>query len=158
MIWYQGETGSDSARSTATARVDPSLAVSYGVRANETGIRALVQNIATLAAVTVSPSDPNASELSAALNQRLTGNLNGNPGDQTIRDIAIDLAGAQVSINAAKSRHQQTAGTLHDFLQQIQGVSNEQVGSQILALQTRMQASMQTTAMLFQTSLVNYLR
>jgi len=43
-------------------------------------------------------------------------------------------------------------------LQQIQGVSNEQVGSQILALQTRMQASMQTTALIFQTSLVNYLR
>ncbi|MBI2716835.1 MAG: flagellar biosynthesis protein FlgL [Rhizobiales bacterium] len=158
MIWYQGETGSDSARSTATARVDPSVAVSYGARANEAGIRALVQNIATLAAVTVSPSDPNASELSAALNQRLTGNLNGNPGDQTIKDIAVDLASAQVSINAAKSRHQQTAGTLNHFLQQIQGVSNEQVGSQLLALQTRMQASMQTTAMLFQTSLVNYLR
>ena len=158
VIWYQGEAGSDSARSTATARIDPSLAVSYGARANEAGIRALVQNIATLAAVTVSPSDPNAAELSAALNQRLTGNLNGNPGDQTITDIAVDLAGAQVSINAAKSRHQQTSGTLNDFLQQIQGVSNEEVGSQILALQTRMQASMQTTAMLFQTSLVNYLK
>ena len=37
-------------------------------------------------------------------------------------------------------------------------MSNEQVGAEILALQTRMQASMQTTAMLFQTSLVNYLK
>lgn len=158
VIWYQGETGSDPARSTATARVDQSLVVSYGARANEAGIRVLVQNIATLAAVTVSPSDPNAAELSAALNQRLTGNLNGNPGDPMIRDIAVDLAVAQVSIKAAKSRHQQSIGTLNDFLQQIQGVSNEQVGSQLLALQTRMQASMQTTAMLFQTSLVNYLK
>lgn len=158
VIWYQGETGSDPARSTATARVDPSLAVSYGVRANENGIRALVQNIATLAAVTISPSDPNGAELSAALNRRLTGDLNGNPGDQTVKDILVDLAGAQVSINAAKSRHQLSAGALHDFLQQIQGVSNEEVGSQILALQTRMQASMQTTAMLFQTSLINYLK
>ena len=158
VIWYQGETGGDSARATATARVDASVAVSYGARANEAGIRALVQNIATLAAVAVSPSDPNAAQLSAALNQRLTGNLNGNPGDQTIKDIAVDLASAQVSINAAKSRHQQTVGTLNHFLQQIQGVSNEQVGSQLLALQTRMQASMQTTAMLFQTSLVNYLK
>ena len=158
VIWYQGETGSDSARSTATARVDQNLAVAYGARANETAIRALLQNVATLAAVTVSPSDPNASALSAALNQRLTANLNGNPGDQTISDIEVDLAGAQVSINAAKSRHQQTIGTLNDFLQQIQGVSNEEVGSLILALQTRMQASMQTTAMLFQTNLINYLR
>ena len=58
----------------------------------------------------------------------------------------------------ATSRHQQTSATLQDYLQQITGVSNEEVGSQILALQTRMQASMQTTAMLFQTSLVNYLK
>jgi hypothetical protein len=47
---------------------------------------------------------------------------------------------------------------LGDFLQTIEGVSNEQVGTEMLALQTRMQASMQTTAMLFQTSLVNYLK
>jgi hypothetical protein len=58
---------------------------------------------------------------------------------------------------AAKDRHQQTEATLGDFLQGIAGVSNEEAGAQILALQTRMQASMQTTAMLFQTSLVNYL-
>ena len=39
VIWYTGETGSDPARSTATARIDQSLAVSYGARANEDGIR-----------------------------------------------------------------------------------------------------------------------
>jgi hypothetical protein len=61
-------------------------------------------------------------------------------------------------MKSATSRHQQTSATLGDFLQSIQGVSSEQVGTEILALQTRMQASMQTTAMLFQTSLVNYLK
>jgi len=156
VIWYTGEAGSDPARATATARIDQSLAVSYGARANEDGIRTLVQNFATLAAVTVSPSDPNATDLSAALNQRLSANLAA-PGTQTVTDIQIALAGAQTSISAAKSRHQQTTATLSDFLQQIEGVSNEEVGAQILALQTRMQASMQTTALLFQTSLVNYL-
>jgi len=156
VIWYTGEAGSDPARATATARIDQSLVVSYGARANEDGIRTLVQNFATLAAVTVSPSDPNATDLSAALNQRLSANLTA-PGTQTITDIQIALAGAQTSISAAKSRHQQTTATLSDFLQQIEGVSNEEVGAQILALQTRMQASMQTTALLFQTSLVNYL-
>ena len=156
VIWYTGEAGSDPARSTATARIDQSLVVSYGARANEDGIRTLVQNFATLAAVTVSPSDPNATDLSAALNQRLSANLAA-PGTQTVADIQIALAGAQTSISAAKSRHQQTTATLSDFLQQIEGVSNEEVGAKILALQTRMQASMQTTALLFQTSLVNYL-
>jgi flagellar hook-associated protein 3 FlgL len=43
------------------------------------------------------------------------------------------------------------------MLQEIEGVSNEDVAAQILALQTRLQASLQTTALLYQTSLVNYL-
>jgi flagellin-like hook-associated protein FlgL len=157
VIWYTGEAGSDPARSTATARIDQSLAISYGARANEDGIRTLVQNMATLAAVTISPSDPNAADLSVALNQRLIGNLSA-PNTQTIIDIETDLATAQTSLSSAKSRHQQAKATLSDFLQQIEGVSNEDVGAQILALQTRMQASMQTTALLFQTSLVNYLK
>jgi len=157
VIWYTGEAGSDSARGTAVARIDQSLAVPYGARANEAGLRNLVQNIATLAAVTLSPSDPNAGGFSLALNQRLSANLTGS-GLQGLTDIAAELASAQTSLNAAKTRHQQTSMTLSDFLQQVSGVSNEEVGSKILALQTRMQASMQTTAMLFQTSLVNYLK
>ena len=93
-----------------------------------------MQNIATLAAVTVSPTDPNAADLSAALNQRLTANLDGQPGAQTITDIETDLAGAQTSLKAAQDRHQQTSATLSDFLSQIEGVSNEQVGADILSL------------------------
>jgi flagellin-like hook-associated protein FlgL len=157
VIWYTGEAGSGSARDTATARVDPSLVVSYGARANELGIRTLVQNVATLAAVQISPGNSNANGLSAALNQRLTTNLNSTSGGQTVADIETQLATAQKSATDAQTRHQQTSATLSDYLQQITGVSNEEVGSELLTLQTRMQASMQTTSMLLQTSLVNYL-
>src|SRR6185437_15234863 len=157
VIWYTGETGSDPARSTATARIDQSLSVSYGARANEEAIRTLVQNVATLAAVTISPTDPNGVGLSSELDQRLTANL-GAPGTQTVTDIESDLASAQTSLKAAKDRHQQANSTLNDFLQQIEGVSNEDVGAQLLTLQTRMQASMQVTSMLSQLSLVNFLK
>jgi flagellin-like hook-associated protein FlgL len=157
VIWYTGETGSDPARSTATAKIDPSLSVSYGARANEDAIRTLVQNVATLASVTISPTDPNAVALSSELDQRLTANLTA-PGTQTITDIESDLANAQTSLQAAKDRHQQASSTLNDFLQQIEGVSNEDVGAQLLTLQTRMQASMQVTSMLSQLSLVNFIK
>ena len=157
VIWYTGETGTDRARSSATARIDPRLAVGYGVRGNEVGIRTIIQNLATLAAVTISPTDPNSGELSTALNRRLTTNLSGSPGVQSVADIRTDLASAQVSIKAAKDRHQQQTATLADYLQQIEGVSNEDVGAQILTLQTRLQASMQVTSMMYQTSLVNFM-
>jgi flagellin-like hook-associated protein FlgL len=157
VIWYTGETGTDPARSTATARIDQSLSVSYGARADEEAIRNLVQNVATLAAVTVSSSNPNGVALSSELDQRLAVNL-GDTSIQTISDIETDLASAQTSLQAAKTRHQQATATLTDFLQQIDGVSNEQVGAQLLTLQTRMQASLQLTSMLYQTSLVNYIK
>ena len=157
VIWYTGEVGGGSARSSATARVDQSLVVNYGTRANETGIRNLVQNVATLAAMTISASDPNGANLAAALDGRLSANIDGSSGAQTVTDIQADLAGVQTSLKTVKSNHAQTSSTLGAFLQQVQGVSNEEVGSQLLALQTRMQATMQTTALIFKTSLVNYL-
>ena len=157
MTWYTGETGADPARSTAAARVDTSITVSYGMRANEEGIRWLVQNVAALAAMTFSPSDPNATARSAALNQRVGTALDVPAGIQKIEDIQAELAGAQTSLAAAKERHRQTKSTLADMLEQIEGVSTEEVAAQILALQTRLQASLQTTSLLFQTSLVNYI-
>lgn len=158
VIWYNGDADSDPPRSTATALVDPSLSVGYGLRASEQGLRSIVQNVATLAAVTISSTDPNGVELSQALNTRLTQGLNGQPGDQKLSDIQSDLGSAQISIDAAKTRHQQQDTTLQEFLTQIEGVSEEEVGTQILTLQTRLQASMQVTAMMYQTSLVNYLQ
>ena len=157
VTWYTGEAGSDPARGTATARVDPSITVSYGMRANEQGIRFMVQNVAALAAMTFSQTDPNAVARATALGQRVGTALDVPPGTQKIEDIESELAGAQTTLAAATDRHKQTKSTLSDMLGQITGVSNEEVASEILALQTRLQASMQTTALLAQTSLVNYL-
>ena len=106
--WYTGEDGGDPARSTATARADTSISVSYGMRANEEGIRWMVQNVAALAAVTFASGDPDAVARNAALNTRVGTNLAVPPGTQTIEDIQTDLAGAQHTLQAATERHQQT--------------------------------------------------
>jgi flagellin-like hook-associated protein FlgL len=155
--WYTGEVGVDPARATATARVDTSISISYGLRANEEGIRWAVQNVAALAAVTFSPSDPDAVARNAALNARIGTNLSVPVGTQRIEDISTELAGAQHTLQSAAERHRQTESTLSGMLDGIEGVSDEEVASQILALQTRLQASLQTTSLLYQTSLVNYL-
>jgi flagellin-like hook-associated protein FlgL len=157
VTWYTGEMGTDPARATAMARVDSSITVSYGLRANEEGIRYQVQNIAALAAMTFSSSDPNAAARSAALNQRVGAALDVPTGTQKVEDIEADLAGAQTTLKAASDRHAQTKSTLSDMLQQIEGVSNEDVAAKIMALQTRLQASLQTTSLLYKTSLVDYL-
>ncbi|MEA2906568.1 MAG: flagellar hook-associated protein 3 FlgL [Alphaproteobacteria bacterium] len=155
--WYTGENGSDPARATATARVDSAISVSYGVRANEQGIRWTIQNIAALAVVTFPPGDPNATARNGALNRRVGTNLDTPAGIQQVKDIQAELAGVQSTIATATDRHQQTKSTLADLLEQIEGVPVEQVAAQILALQTRLQASLQTTSMLYKISLVNYI-
>ena len=71
--------------------------------------------------------------------------------------IAAELAGAQSTLAAASERHQQTKSALAGMLEEVEGVSTEEVAAQILALQVRLQASLQTTSLLYQTSLVNYL-
>jgi flagellin-like hook-associated protein FlgL len=157
VAWYTGDAGSVPVRSTATAKVDQSISVSYGTRAKEDGIRWQLQNIATLAAMTFSPLDADAAARSAELTDRLRPALDGPAGMQKIEDIQADLAGVQNTMAAAADRHQQTTTTLGDFLQSIEGISNEEVAARILALQTTLQASLQTTAMLYQTSILNYL-
>ena len=157
VTWYTGEMGTDSARGTAVAQVDDQLSVAYGVRANEQGIRAAVQNIAVFAATTFSASDPNASDRYTAFGQRLAVALDNPPGQQKIEDIQSELTYAQTTMQSASDRQQQRQSTLQGLLEGIEGAPQEQVASQILALQTRLQASLQTTAMLYHISIVNYL-
>lgn len=157
VTWYDGEAGADSARATTVARIDPAMTVAYGMRANEQGLRSIVQAVAVFAVNTFSAADPNGSQAYGALTQRIATALSGPPGQQTVTDIAAELGGAQATLKAASERHLQTEASLTDLLQGIEGVRLEEVGAQILALQTNLQASLQTTAILYRTTLVEYL-
>ena len=76
---------------------------------------------------------------------------------QTVANIEADIAGVQTTIKATTERNTQTSATLNDMVQNIEGVNTNEVGSQILDLQTRLQASLQVTAMLARTNLVTAL-
>ena len=57
----------------------------------------------------------------------------------------------------ATARQTQTQTALQNMIDQTEGITQNQVASEILALQTSLQASYQTTAMLSQLSLTKYL-
>jgi flagellar hook-associated protein 3 FlgL len=57
----------------------------------------------------------------------------------------------------ATARQTQTQSTLQDMIDTTETVSPDQVASEILALQTSLQASYQTTSMLSQLTLTKYL-
>ena len=114
------------------------------MRANEQALRQTVQSVAVFAAVTFSDTDPDGEARYAALRQRIGLTLSGQPGEQKVSDIQGELAGVQTALDAAKDRHQQTDGTLAQLLQNVEGAPTEEVAAQILALQTTLQASLQT--------------
>ncbi|MCA6099110.1 MULTISPECIES: flagellar protein [Bradyrhizobium] len=157
VYWYTGENGPGSARGTAVAQVDQSITVQYGARANEQAFRYLLQNVAVYAAVTTNASNPNASAQVTALAQRVSANLAPQNGQQQIQDVQAEFAGAQTATKAATDRQTQLKGMAETMLDSVEGVNQDEVATKILALQTSLQASYQTTSMLYQTTLLKYL-
>lgn len=155
--WYTGENGTDPARGTAVAGIDQSISVQYGARANEDAFVTQLKNIAVYAAVTTNANNPNANGQLTALNSRIVDNLAVHPGTQSIQDIQADFAGAQSAIATAKDRQTQTGSIAQSMLDSIQGINDNEVATKILALQTSLQASYQTTASLYQLSLLKFL-
>ena len=157
MTWYTGENGNQPARATLSARVDQAATIQYGLRANEDAIRSALQSVAAFAAVSTSPGNPNATGLISALNHRVATTLSPQGTQQRVSDIETDLANSQVAMKDVGARQSQANLTLQNFIDQAEAVSTEDVASEILALQTSLQASYQTTSMLSQLTLVKYL-
>jgi flagellar hook-associated protein 3 FlgL len=155
--WYTGGTTTGSARTTQVAQIGPGQSVDYGVQANEQGIASQLQAIAAYAAFTVSPSNTNAAAQVSAMSASVAQALATQPSQQSIQDIQTDLANAQTTMSTATSLQTQTKSTLQDIVSQTETISPDEVASQLLALQTSLQASYQTTSMLSQLSLVKFL-
>ena len=168
VIWYNGEkndvTANGAARGSAVSQIDTSITVQYGARADEQALRNQLQTVAVFAAVAVDPnqlSDPayakNANAQIAALNTRVAQNLASVPGQQTVENIQADFAGAQAAIKSTTDRQVQTKAMAQTMLDSIEGINSDEVATKILALQTALQASYQTTSTLYQMSLVKFL-
>jgi hypothetical protein len=157
VTWYTGEMGTDLPRGSSAAKVDDALSVTYGARANEEAIRSTIENIAVYASMTFSASDPNAQNRFIAMSSRVGSALAIPNGQQKLQDIQAELAFAQTTMVDAKERQQQRGTMLENLLQSIEQAPQEEVAASLLALQTRLQASLQTTSMLYQLSMVNYL-
>ncbi len=157
VAWYTGNSGPGPARATSTVRVDASQVVQFGAQANEQAIRQQLQSIAVYAAVTLPPSGTNSPAAVAALSERTAANLTPQLGQQQISDIQTDFAAAQTAMKDATARQTQTKSALQNLVDQTEGISQDQVASEILALQNSLQASYQTTSMLAQLSLTKFL-
>ncbi len=159
VIWYRGSDAAD-ARATVSAKIDDAATVNYGAQANESGTLNLVRSLAVQAIQNFSTADPSAAarfDAVATRNfERLSDTHNSEAG--SIEMLAVELGTAQTNVANIGARQKTYGAQLTNMLADIETVSKEDVAMEILALQTRLQASYQATSLIASLSLVNYLR
>jgi flagellin-like hook-associated protein FlgL len=159
MLWYNGEDSTDP-RNTVTARVGEGTTVGYGVQANEAGFLNLIQTLAAVAVQDFPDGDPTSAERYTSMMSRNASRLADTRDNQagSLAAIAVELGLAQSTTGAIAERHTAHSAQLGNMLEQIEAAPTETIAMEILALKTRLEASYQTTALLSQLSLVNYMR
>ncbi len=159
VIWYRGDDDTSiAARNTGPLQIDQSQSVQVGARANEEAFRIGMAQFAAFAAESFSATDVNAQRRYEAMTNRARTNLSFTGGVQKPEEISIEFGVAQSAMNSATQRHNASKLYLESALSKVEDASQEEVAASILALQTRLQASYQTTSILSQLSLVNYIR
>ena len=157
VFWYQGELSTSLARQSAIAKADATQLVAYGARANETAFVTTLKNLAVVTSETFSASDPDASRRYDELRDRVNTNLGFPSGTQSIDNILTELTVAQSTLGRADERHQANSILLGGMVEETENIDVFEVSAQILALQGRIEASLQVNASLANLSLVNFL-
>ncbi|HWA20237.1 MAG TPA: hypothetical protein VG757_14710 [Devosia sp.] len=159
VIWYSG--GDDAnARQTVGAKIDETTSVAYGVQANESGLVQLVRSLAAVAIQSFPEADPTSKDRFDAIATRNIDRLaeSHNSESGSIEMIAVELGNTKAAADAVGKRHTAYAGQLEQMLSDIETAPKEDVAMQLLALQTRLQASYEATSLIAQLSMVNYLK
>lgn len=146
-------------RQSVGAQVDEATRVDYGVAANESGLLRMVRTLAAMAVETYPPGDPSARGRFDAMAGRQQSQMSEthNVERGSVEIITMELGIAKsVAGNSAK-RHAEYRAQLVNLLADVETVAKEDVAMEILALQTRLQASYQVTAMVAQLSLVKFI-
>ena len=156
--WYRGEDGPLDARQTATARIDEGQIINYGARANEDALRTALRETAVFMTMRFDAADPGSANRYQALTERSRANLDDPSARNLPRSIGVDVGTAGALMKATEDRHIQTRAVLQGLLDGTDGVSQEEVATRLLNLQTRLEASYTVTSILSELSLVNFLR
>ena len=157
--WYTGRnTTTTDPRGDKTAVIDKNLTVEYGVRANETPLRELVQSLATFVAADFSGGAVTDEQYYNALAAKLQTVIQPDGVDQSgIVDISTDIAIAHRTVKVTEERHTQMMHTYEGTIGDIEGVDQDRLAAEILQLKTNIEVSYNASSIVFKLSLADYL-
>lgn len=156
VIWYAGDT-SATPRETSPVRIGDERSVGIGAQANEPAFQSILAGFAALAGETYAAADPTSAARYTALASRISGAVAPTTGAQSLSGIAADLSVTKATLKTASDRIGVTKSQATDALSEIEDADPNEAAVKLMAAQTRLQASYQTTATLQKLSLVNYL-
>ena len=157
IAWYQGDNTADDPRSGVTARIDDSLTVSYGMRANEEGLVNVIKSLAVYSNETFTANDDVDEQRHAALAERVYEQLADQSGSNTLRSLVVEASTIGYTIDRAEQRQTAMSGSLTEAVEAIEGVNMEEVAAKILSLQTLLEANYTTMARMADMSLTNFI-
>lgn len=155
VIWYRGDDSAGSARETAPVRTGDGTSVAIGARADEAGFQDALSALGALAADSFGSTDATSAARYGALADRIATRLGSSGG---VTDVASDLSVANAALGTASDRIAAAKAHLQDVIGGVENADPNEVATKLLATQTRLQASYQTTAVIAKLSLVDYLR
>lgn len=157
VFWYRGDAAGDDPRLTASARIDDNISANYGMRANEAAFRNVVASLAVFATASFSAGDPNSEDRYQDLARRVTKAFSSESGMPTVRNVAAQMAAVKASVDSTKERLAIDRSVAEGVVANIETADTEEVAVRLLQLQNRLQATYQTTAMLTNLTIMDYL-
>jgi flagellar hook-associated protein 3 FlgL len=162
VTWYKGEDGPGDPRAAASVQVGEGYDIAYGARANEPAFQAALAGLGALASESFPSTGSNTVSAGdtaryGALSNRVASLLTPTSGGQTLAQLGTELGLANASMADAQTRNTATKTVLENTVSSIEDADPNTVVTQLVSLQTQLQASYQVTSMLSKLSLVNYL-
>ncbi len=158
VAWYVGDQTVADPRGGSSAVIDDNFTVNYGARANEDGIREVVQSIAAFVVADFSGESEEDHAFYSAMAERSRSPLQNAEGKTSgIQKIQMEMATTHLAVQRVDDRHTTTANSLQTSVDEIEGIDANEIAAQVLQLQNMMDLSYQTTSILYQLSLANYL-
>jgi hypothetical protein len=167
--WYRGQNDaiiagdpSTHPRDQVKARIDRDLEVGYGVRANEDGLRAVVQNLALLVSDTFRKEDAQGDDTLyrtqySAFAERVRVGLSFEADEGPV-DVHSQIAIAGQAVEQMRLRNITTRSTVKGVIEQVEGVDKDRLAAELLSVTNTLEASYAVTQRLAQLTLVNYMR
>ncbi|PLX37250.1 MAG: hypothetical protein C0606_12215 [Hyphomicrobiales bacterium] len=157
VVWYRGDNTAEDPRLGATARIDDSVTISYGLRANEEALVNIVKGLAVYGTETFTANDETDRARYSELADRSWYELAEQSGSNSLRALVSEFGTISYSVGTAEQRHVAAAGTLIEAVEGIESSNLEEVATKLLQLETLLEANYTTMSKLAEMSLTNYI-